>query len=178
MVTVKVKPGTILAGGENHSLIIDDTDNRYVWACGADGRDYKPPNRLDDYKGALGRGDHGYYYESIFVQVHSGAQGSHNYLRDIEAVDGGWKHSLALDSNSNVWAWGSDEDPFGHPCGQLGNGNSAGDSNVPVQVLAGEQNPSDPNSPSQDIIAIAAGRTGTHSLAVSNNGHVWAWCND
>ena len=73
------------------------------------------------------------------------------YLENISGLGAGWLHSLVLDSNRHVWAWGS------NGSGQLGNG-TFDTSTTPVQVKAGEQNPVDPNAFLQDIIAIAACR--------------------
>ena len=86
-------------------------------------------------------------------------------LTNIIAIAGGGSagpggHSLALKNDGTVWAWGSNNN------GELGNGTNT-ISNVPVQVsfLTG-------------VIAIAAGGGSTgagHSLALKNDGTVWAW---
>src|SRR3990170_1018617 len=72
------------------------------------------------------------------------------------AIAGEEDHSLALKNDGTVWAWGY------NLYGQLGNGNNT-NSNVPVQVagLTG-------------ITAIAGGGR-AHSLALRNDGTVWAW---
>src|SRR3989304_5016513 len=72
------------------------------------------------------------------------------------AIAAGQDHSLALKNDGTVWAWGY------NLYGQLGNGNNT-NSNVPVQVagLTG-------------ITAIAGGGR-AHSLALRNDGTVWAW---
>lgn len=74
-------------------------------------------------------------------------------------------HSLALQSNGTVWAWGSNNS------GQFGNGTMSA-SNVPIQVLG----PTGQGSMLQGIMAIAAG--GDHSLALKSDGTVWAWGNN
>ncbi|OQA05721.1 MAG: Regulator of chromosome condensation (RCC1) repeat protein [bacterium ADurb.Bin374] len=91
-------------------------------------------------------------------------------LTSIISVAAGSWHSLALRSDGTLWAWGSNY------YGQIGLGYS-GTTPVtyPTQVLA--------SGPS-NFIAIAAGggyyssyNTG-HSLALRNDGTVWAWgCN-
>ena len=70
-------------------------------------------------------------------------------------------HSLALKSNGTVWAWGYNAN------GQLGD-NTTTQRNIPVQVkdAAG-------TGYLDNIIAIATG--GNYSLALKNNGTVWAW---
>lgn len=79
-------------------------------------------------------------------------------LDHIVAISAGSDHTLALKGDGTVWAWGYNNN------GQLGTGTSSGESPVqtPVQVtgLTG-------------ITAIAAGAY--HSLAVKNDGTVWAW---
>lgn len=80
-------------------------------------------------------------------------------LSGITVFTGGFHHSLALKNDGTVWAWGNNS------AGQLGNG--AIDSNsiyvyqpTKVQGLSG-------------IVALTGG--GTHTLAVKNDGTVWAW---
>jgi len=90
-------------------------------------------------------------------------------LEDIIGISAGWTHSLANDENGFVWAWGN------HTYGQLGYGKNKPNSKIPVQVLAGEQVPDDPNAFLQDIVDISAGRSGKHSLAVDKYGLTWSW---
>jgi len=80
-------------------------------------------------------------------------------LTGITAVSGGLSHSLALKNDSTVWAWGSNYS------GELGSGSNTVDTALPGMVtgLSG-------------IIAIVAGRE--HSLALKNDGTVWAWGNN
>jgi len=68
----------------------------------------------------------------------------------------GLNHNLALKTDGTVWAWGD------NAYGQLGDGTTSTESAIPVQVagLTG-------------VTAIAAG--GYHSLALKNDGTVWAW---
>ncbi|HKR03709.1 MAG TPA: T9SS type A sorting domain-containing protein [Bacteroidia bacterium] len=96
--------------------------------------------------GQLGNGNN--INSNIPVQVSS--------LAGITAIAGGGYHSLALQNDSTVWTWGNNSS------GQLGNGTTGGSNNVPIQVtgLTG-------------VIAIAGG--GAHSLALKNDGTVWAW---
>lgn len=76
-------------------------------------------------------------------------------LPRIIAVSAGGRHTLALDSDGRVWAWGDNE------YGQLGIG-KRDSSNTPIQVAGVE-----------GIVAVAAGAL--HSVAVKDDGSVWVW---
>lgn len=75
-------------------------------------------------------------------------------LSGIIEIAAGSTHTLALENDGTVWAWGSNR------FGQLGRGTNA-NSIVPVKIAI------------EDVIDIAAGRT--HSLALKNDGTVWSW---
>jgi len=74
-------------------------------------------------------------------------------------VSAGYLHSLAVDADGNVWAWGSDAS------GQIGNGATTGNVATPTQVTTGTT-----------FTAVAAGIS--HSLALDADGNLWAWGND
>lgn len=74
----------------------------------------------------------------------------------ITMVSAGEYHSLALKSDGTVWAWGNNDH------GELGNGTKV-DSLSPVQVIDLE-----------GVKKIDAG-SATFSLALKNDGTVWAW---
>ncbi len=77
-------------------------------------------------------------------------------LADAVAVAGGQDHSLALKSDGTVWAWGT------NAAGQLGTGTPSDNQGAPQQV-----------SELTRMVAVAA--NGKHSLALKDNGTVWAW---
>jgi alpha-tubulin suppressor-like RCC1 family protein len=79
-------------------------------------------------------------------------------LTDVKAISAGYAHSLALKNDGTVWAWGTDN------FGELGLGLDVGvsPSGRPEQVLLRER-----------AISISAGNW--HSLAVLDDGTVWAW---
>jgi len=139
-----------VSGGENHTLVL--TALKTVWGCG------------DNFYYQLGIGNK--EDQATLAQVHG--PNDVNYLEDINDIDAGWKHSLALDINSFVWAWGDNYE------GQLGDGTQS-DRSTPVRVKSGDQDPGDPSSFLRYIECISAGRSGEHSLAVDANGFAWAW---
>ncbi|WP_347273655.1 cell wall anchor protein [Candidatus Kuenenia sp.] len=72
-------------------------------------------------------------------------------------ISGGWSHTLALDSEGKLWAWGYNED------GQLGDGTNDNQTTpVAVQINA-----------LTTITSVDCG--GDHSLALDSLGRVWAW---
>ncbi|MBK8252057.1 MAG: RCC1 repeat-containing protein [Polyangiaceae bacterium] len=77
-------------------------------------------------------------------------------LSNVQAISAGKAHSLAVDANGLVWAWG------GSSKGQLGNGSFFGDKNLPIAVPG-----------LTNAIAVAAGDL--HSLVLKNDGTVWAF---
>ncbi len=96
--------------------------------------------------GQLGNGDT--LNRNIPVQV--------NGITGIIAISGGNAHTLALKNDGTVWAWGANNK------GQLGNGTQTFHNNIPTQIIG-----------LSGIIAISAGLN--HSIALKNDGTVWAW---
>ena len=82
----------------------------------------------------------------------------------VTAIAGGWGHSLAITSNGRALAWGS------NVLGQLGNGTTSttGCTCIPFPVSV--------SLPSGTTVTAIAGG-GSHSLAVTSDGHVLAWGN-
>jgi alpha-tubulin suppressor-like RCC1 family protein len=116
-----------------------------VWAWGA------------NYYGQLG--DNTTSNRLIPVQVLG--PGGIGYLSNITAIAAGYNHNLALSSDGTLWAWGQNY------YGQLGD-NTTADSPVPVEVTG-----PDGAGYITNITAIAAGNT--HSVAVRDDGTLWAW---
>jgi alpha-tubulin suppressor-like RCC1 family protein len=132
---------TALAVGSAHSLALDSAGKVYAW--GSDG------------SGQLGNGADGASSVPIAVTDSGVLSGT-----TITAIAAGNDHSLALDSDGLVYAWGKGDS------GQLGN-NGVMNSQTPVAVntsgvLSGVT-----------VVAIAAGRD--HSLALGDDGVVYGW---
>ena len=143
-----------ISGGEDHTLVL--TANKWAWGCG------------DNYFYQLGIGND--EDQKTLVRVLKGDMNStSDYLENIDDVDAGWTHSLALDVKSLVWAWGNNEQ------GQLGDAQESSPyySATPVIVHDGEMNTA--SGYLEYIIAISGGRSGRHSLAVDANGYAYAW---
>ena len=144
-----------VSGGENHTLVL--TENELVFSCGSNG--WKQ-------LGNEGAGS----FESVLILVDDGDMNTlSNMLEDITVISAGWTHSLSCDKYGFAWAWGDDS------YGQLGDSLDVSSSPIPVQVKSGEQDPADPDTILQDIVAIAAGRSGKHSLAADKFGLAWSW---
>lgn len=76
----------------------------------------------------------------------------------VVALAGGRLHSLAISSSGQVWSWGGNEN------GQLGDAGDD-DSNIPVRV----------SSATGFESAVAVSASWSHSLAIDEEGAVWAW---
>jgi len=136
------KGATQITSGQNHSLAIAGNGDIFAWGSNIAGR--------------LGNGTNIDSNVPVAVDMSGVLAG-----RTITQVEAGSNHSLALDSEGRVFAWGNNSS------GQLGNGVGTGSSNVPVAVdmsgvLAG-----------RTITQIAAGAS--YSLALDDEGMVFSW---
>ncbi len=79
-------------------------------------------------------------------------------MTHVVAVAAGHAHSVALDAEGHVWAWGFNADS------QLGDGTTTrGSTPIPVSTSSGLTH----------AVAVAAG--GAHSVALDEEGHAWTW---
>ena len=109
----------------------------------------------NNYFGQLGDGTYGNNRTTpVEVSDLHGAQ--------VKTLAGGQGHTLALKSDGTVLAWGYNRD------GELGDGTNE-DSPTPVRV----KDFHDPTGNLSGVQAIAAGSS--HSLALKDDGTVWAW---
>jgi alpha-tubulin suppressor-like RCC1 family protein len=129
---------TAIAAAGDHSMALDSQGNLWAWGNNANGQ--------------LGIGDQD--VETSTVPVKLPFPENTRFIK----IAAGARHSLAIDSNGNVWAWGANLN------GQLGNGTNI-DSFGPTRVTFPDGTPR--------IVTIAAG--GHHSLALDANNNLWAW---
>ncbi|KPA12012.1 BNR repeat domain protein [Candidatus Magnetomorum sp. HK-1] len=134
----------IVAGG-HHSMAVDE--NGKLWAWGSNG------------SGRLGNANAGF---KVAIPIPVNKPDGEGQLTDIISVAAGFSHSMALQKDGKVMAWGSNN------TSQLGNISVGSESYLPVYV----------NGPASetyltDIIAIAAGKQ--HSVALRSDGTVWTW---
>ncbi|MEN6349224.1 MAG: immunoglobulin-like domain-containing protein [Syntrophomonas sp.] len=180
-----------VAAGANHSLAIMGSDGS-VWAWGCNDRgqlgdgtntSHSTPTKVPGLSGitaisATFRGDHSLavagdgsvwaWGANDYGQLGDGTKTDRNTPVKVLGLDGvkivaviaGHRHSLALASDGTVWGWGNNFD------GQVGDGvATAAETNV--------------NTSASKVVgltgatAIAVG--GFHSLALKNDGTVWAW---
>jgi alpha-tubulin suppressor-like RCC1 family protein len=133
---------TSISTGIEHTCGIDGNGNGYCWGNGSSGR-----------LGNGGTGD-----SNIPVLVSQGARPSGVTFTSISAGSG---HTCGVGSDGNGYCWGSNE------CGQLGNGNTGTDSNIPVLVSQGAR-PS-----GVTFSSISAGIWHTCGIGSDGNGYCW-----
>ena len=137
-----------IAAGAYHSLALKGDGTVYAWG----------------YNGLGQIGDNSTTQRNTPVQVNS--VGGTSVLDNIISLSAGYYHSLALESDGNVYAWGYNAD------GQLGN-NSTSTNRIPIGVCATSSSSGVCDTYLTGITKLAAGQY--HSLALLSNGTVWAW---
>jgi alpha-tubulin suppressor-like RCC1 family protein len=153
-----------VAAGESHTAVVrwrasSPTINRSVWCFG------------QQNGGRLGNGATTTATVTLPAAVTSPVLKASNSqpLENITAVAAGAAHTLALDADGKVWSWGDNS------TGALGDPSIATNraSAGLVKSTSSSNNPDE----LQNIVAIAAGGTGTngYSLALGSDGSVYAW---
>ncbi len=138
-----------VAAGSNNTVALRNDGT--VWAWG------------NNEYGQLGNGAHGTdAHRDIPVQV-VGENGE-EFFTNVIAVAAGPLHTVALKDDGTVWTWGY------NLYGQLGDGTSGEEasSDTPVQVLG-----MGGTGFLTEVIAVSA--TYTNTVALRNDGTVWAW---
>jgi alpha-tubulin suppressor-like RCC1 family protein len=139
-----------IAAGGSHSLGLQADGTLWVWGDNGSGQLGDP---------ALGTA------VSTPSQVVNFTPPTTGFNSSWVAIDAGLGHSLALQADGTLWAWGSNFS------GQLGNGDATTpnppDQPSPVQVA---------NPGASPYVAVAAGDS--HSAARQANGTLWSWGNN
>ncbi|MFK2823142.1 di-heme oxidoredictase family protein [Arcobacter sp. YIC-80] len=128
---------------QNFSVAIDEKGDVYTWGY--------------DKNGELGRGKENRDNCSKIADCRLSI-GKVEGLSNIVAIDAGLSHTLALDKNGDVYAFGTNND------GELGNGTTISDATA-VKVLFPQDN--------IKIVQVTAGSD--FSMAIDENGDVWGW---
>ena len=145
-----------VSAGGYHSLAVGSDGNVYAWGSNGNGR--------------LGDGTSSNRYTPVRVKTpdrktYPDLPADFTYLQ----VSAGYVHSLALGSDGNVYAWGSNGN------GQLGDGTSSS-RYTPVRVKTPDRK-TYPDLPA-DFTYLQVSAGGDHSLALGSDGYAWAWgCN-
>ena len=145
------------ANGTKFSQVSSSGTNNFSLAVGSDGNAYAWG--FNNY-GQLGNGNTSNRNTPVIVKKPAGVSDDFTYVQ----VSAGTDHSLAVGSDGYAYAWGNNNN------GQLGN-NITSFSSVPVRVC-------DPSTGSNadtglKAIQVSAGRL--FSLAIDQDGNIWAW---
>ena len=146
-----LKAVQVSAGGDQ-SLAIDKDGN--IWAWGY------------NMYGQLGNNTTSITYSTVPARVRdpSNPSDTSKGLKAVQVSAGGG-HSLAIDKDGNIWAWGY------NGWGQLSNDISDKFSAVPLLV----RDPSNPSDTSKGLKAVQVSAGGDQSLAIDKDGNIWAW---
>ena len=147
--------------GWQHSLAVGSDGNAYAWGNNQYGR-------LGDGTGASYS-----YGQSTPVRVKTPDRNTYPDLPEdftYLQVSAGWNYSLALGSDGNAYAWGSNGN------GQLGDGTSNSYRTTPVRVKTPDRK-TYPDLP-EDFTYVQVSAGFIHSLAVGSDGNAYAWGNN
>ena len=141
-----------ISGGVDHSLALGSDGYVYAWGS-------------NEY-GQLGSNTSSYHsVVPVHVRDPSSPSDSSKGLKATQVSAGSW-HSLAIDEDKSIWAWGQNN------TGQLGSSINNGTDNpnlVPQKVLL------KPNNASTSMKAAQVSAGDYHSLAVDTDGNAYAW---
>ena len=140
-----------VSAGGSHSLAIGSDGNAYAWGSNSNGQ--------------LGNGTYGSQKTPVMVGKPADAPADFTYVQ----VSAGYRHSLALGSDGNVYAWGNNGN------GRLGDGTSS-EQHAPVRVKAPDRK-TYPDLP-EDFTYLQVSAGYRHSLALGSDGNVYAWGNN
>ena len=140
----KIFKAVQISAGWSHAMAIGQDGNTYAWGNNGGGR--------------LGDGTDTSKYRSIPTHVYS------TELFQASQVSAGVNHSMAIDQNGAIWAWGYNEH------GQLGI-NSTSNQSRPQRVSP----PADQGNTGKEFTATRISAGWGHSLAIGQDGSIYAW---
>ena len=143
---------TTIATGYEHSLALKTDGTLWAWGDNTDGQ--LGDGTLTDRPSPV----------QVCADYNVLSNNCTTPLTDVVAVTSGSRHSLALKANGTLWAWGGNAD------GGLGI-SAFPDKFSPVQVV----DYNDVSGYLTDVVALATGSGGGHSLALKADGTLWAW---
>ena len=172
---------TKIAGGYRHNLALKSDGTLWAWGGNSQGQlgdgttteHWTPVKVLSDVKAITGGYDGTVALKTdgtvwvwggnYFGQLGDGTKINRLTpvqvigISNVKAIAQGFYHTLALKTDGTIWAWG------GYAvAGQIGNGSASMDPVPPVMVNG-----------LTNIIAIGSGYV--HSLAIKEDGTIWAW---
>ena len=139
-----------VSAGHDHTLAIKT--NNTLWAWG------------NNFWGSLGVGPPVIPPENPFHLTPSPSPIPMQVLFDVAAISAGNRYSMAITSDGVLWGWG-----FNEGFAKLGLGDAVREQNLPAVV-------SSPMRVMDDAVSVSA--WDSHTLAVRNDGSVWAWGNN
>ncbi|MCL2173995.1 IPT/TIG domain-containing protein, partial [Candidatus Saccharibacteria bacterium] len=145
---------TQITVGANYALVLDESSNLYAWGQNSNGQ--------------LGNGNAG-TNSSLPIKISDGAIAGSPLTAGLQITQmaAGQFHALAMDTNDQLYGWGYNS------YGQIGNGNNT-QSNLPIKISDGAIAGS-PLTAGLQITQIATGSGSGHTLALDENGHLYAW---
>ena len=139
-------------GGENFTLSLEPDGKLWAWGFDADGE--------------LGDGGSANQSVPVLVCAPGATDCAANPFPGVVAISTGASHALALTADGRVWAWGANFD------GKIGDG-TFDPKSTPVPVCRDATAVDCATDQLDHVIAIAAGYE--HSVALKDDGTLWAW---